>query len=76
MVTTIQLTEKTKLKLDKLKHVPRETYDEIVNRLIEVSEEDELEYSKETKEGLKRAYEDIQKGRVYSTKELLKNLGI
>lgn len=43
---------------------------------IKATEENMLEYSTETKEGLKRAYEDIKKGRVFSTKKLIKRLKI
>ena len=75
MHTTIQLLEKTKEKLDGFKHYRRESYDEVVTKLIQLAEEDTLEYNKETKEGLARAKEDIKKRRVSTTQQLLKELG-
>lgn len=76
MPTTIQIMEKTKTKLEQLKEYPRETYDETVNKLIELSQEDHLEYTKETKEGLKRAYDDLKNKRFCTTKQLIEELGI
>ncbi|MGI0073099.1 MAG: DUF7557 family protein [Nitrosotalea sp.] len=35
MVTSIQLQEKTKHKLEELKSYPRETYNEVIERLLE-----------------------------------------
>ncbi|MFM7862402.1 MAG: hypothetical protein ACKO7Y_06655 [Candidatus Nitrosotenuis sp.] len=46
MVTIIDLPNKTKLKLDKLKVFPRESYDDVVNRLINVAQDDEEILSK------------------------------
>lgn len=34
--TTIKLTKKTKLRLDKLKEYKRETYDEILEKMLEI----------------------------------------
>lgn len=76
MPTTIQLTEKTKYKLERFKHHPRETYEEVITELMELAEEDGLEFNKKAKESIARARADIKKGRVYSTKELIEELGI
>ena len=51
MPTTIQIMEKTKTRLEQLKEYPRETYDETVNRLIEVAT-DNLKFNKDTKKGI------------------------
>jgi len=75
-ITTIQLSENTKQKLESLKQFRRETYDELVSKLIELAEEDKMEFSKETKKAIKEAREDIKKGRVLSTKDLIKELNI
>ena len=41
MVTTIQVTEETKDALERMKLFPRETYEEVICRLIEISKEEE-----------------------------------
>ena len=76
MVTTIQITEQTKKDLDKLKKTPRETYEQVIEELIESAEEDNLEFSKETKESIKESRRDIKAGRVLTTSELVKELGL
>ncbi len=73
MVTTIQLDEEVKKKLEMLKIHPRETYNEVIKRLIESSEE---ELSLQTIKNIEKALEDVKKGRVYSTKEVKKKLGL
>ena len=73
MVTTIQLDKEVKKKLEMLKIHPRETYNEVIKRLIESSEE---ELSLQTIKNIEKALEDVKKGRVYSTKEVKKKLGL
>ncbi len=51
MPTTIQIMDKTKTKLEKLKEYPRETYDETVNKLIELAT-DNLKFNKDKKKGI------------------------
>ena len=75
MVTTIQLEEKTKEELERVKLFPRETYNEVIIRLIMTSQE-ETELSEQTIKNIEKALEDVKKGRLYSTKEVRKELGI
>lgn len=75
MATTVQLEEKVKNKLENMKMDPRETYNRVIERLIQLSE-DEEELSPQTIKNIEQALEDIKKGRVYSTKEVKKKLGI
>jgi predicted transcriptional regulator len=75
MVTTIQLKEETKEKLERMKLFPRETYEQVIIRLIEASKE-EGELSIRTIKNIEKALEDIKRGRLYSTKEVRKELGI
>jgi len=74
MVTTIQLEERVKHKLEELKIHPREPYNQVIERLIEISKEEEL--SPQTIKNIKQALEDIKHGRVYSTSRVRKKLGI
>ncbi len=61
MVTTIQLENKTKSKLDKMKIFPKESYDDVVNRLINVAEDDEGVLSKSTIKDIEEALDDVKK---------------
>ena len=77
--TTVQVSTKLKKELDGFKEHKRETYAEVIGKLIEKAKEDEeleLELSEETAIGAVEAKEDIRKGRVYSTKQLKKELGL
>jgi len=74
MVTTIQLEEKIRDRLESMKIHPRETYNKVIERLIKNSEEEE-ELSPQTIKNIEMALEDVKSGRVYSTKEVRKRLG-
>lgn len=75
MVTTIQLEEKVKEKLDEMKLHPRETYNKVIERLLEDNvKEDEL--SPEAIKRIEQSLDDIKKGRTHSMKEVKKRLGI
>lgn len=75
MVTTIQVTKNTKDALERMKLFPKETYEEVICRLIETSEAEE-ELSTETIQNIENALEDVKRGRLYSTEEVKKELGI
>ena len=75
MVTTIQLDEKTKEELERVKLFPRETYNEVIIRLVMTSQE-ETELSEETIKNIEKALDDVKKGRLYSTEAARKELGI
>ncbi len=75
MVTTIQLDESLRDRLKDLKIHSRESYSRVIERLIRLSEEEE-ELSVETIKNIESALDDIKKGRVYSTEEVKKKLGI
>ncbi|MFH0884800.1 MAG: hypothetical protein V1861_03755 [Candidatus Micrarchaeota archaeon] len=76
--TTIQITEETREKLARLKIYVRGTYDEVLNALLDLvpSGDDEGEYSEEFKASLLRALSDIKRGRVYSSEEVRRKLGL
>lgn len=75
MVTTIQVEEKIKHRLEELKAYSRETYNEVIERLIE-NNVDRGRLSENTLKNIELSLEDIRKGRVYTTKEVKKKLGI
>ncbi|MCX6685952.1 MAG: hypothetical protein NTV10_04820 [Methanoregula sp.] len=73
-MTTVQLRPETKKKLDNLKIHPRETYDELIDRLADAAYDDE-ELSDEEIAGMKESEEDIKAGRVRSLRDIMKDLG-
>ena len=63
-MTSIQLTEETKKKLDSKKIHPRESYEEVINRVLE--EDDILTLEEAFKLGDK-----IKQDKIYSTQEII-----
>jgi len=76
MVTSIQLDNKTKSKLDKMKVFPRESYDDVVNRLINVAEDDEGVLSEQTIKDLEEALDEVKSGKLLSHHTVKKKHGL
>lgn len=76
--TTIQISVETRERLAKLKAHERDTYEDILNALINLlpSGDDEGEYTEEFKASMMRALIDIKHGRVHSIHDVRKNLGL
>ena len=70
--TTIQIDKKTKKKLDEMKLSKRDTYNDVIEQLIE----DSLELSEETKKDIQEALEDYENGKVSTLEEVKKELGL
>ena len=68
MATTIQISNEIKSKLEKMKLFSRESYNEIIERILE----DELELNKETKKDL----EEARKSKGISHEEIKKRFGL
>ena len=68
-MTTVQLRPETKEKLDDLKLHPRETYDELIDRLAEAAYDDEP-LSVEEIEDIRASEKDIKAGRVRSLRDM------
>ena len=64
MATTIQVSDNVKQKLEKMKFFSRETYNEIIERMLE----DEMELSEQTKKEL----EERRKGKSISHEDIMK----
>ncbi|HEY5605299.1 MAG TPA: hypothetical protein VIL45_02125 [Thermoplasmata archaeon] len=77
-VTTIQINSTTREKLAKLKSSSRETYDELINKLLALVPEGDEEgtYTHAFRLGLLQARLDIKEGRVLSHDELKRRLGL
>jgi len=78
MATTIQVTEETRNRLSRLKSSPRETYDELVGKLLALVPEGDEEgrYSGAFRVGLLNARLDIKEGRLTDHREVKKRLGL
>ena len=75
MKTTIQVSREVKELLDQLKLHPREPYDSVIRRLVE-AQFDEEPLSEESLRRLEEALEDLRAGRVYTSEEVRRELGI
>lgn len=78
MITTIQLTPSTRERLLALKSSPRETYDELLNKLISLvpSGDEEGLYTDSFRIGLLNARLDIREGRLTDHGQVKKRLGL
>lgn len=76
MVTSIQLENKTKSKLDKMKTFSKESYDDVVNRLINVAEDDEDVLSERTIKDLEKALAQVKSGKLLSHSQVKRKHGL
>ncbi len=78
--TTIALQKSTLQKLLAFKEYSRESYDEVLNKLIAIvsmaKRDSEGELSAETRSGIIQARKGIASGRGIKTRELMARLGI
>jgi len=72
--TTIQINFETLKRLKSLKNFERQSYDELLNSLINNCEEESL--SEEEINEIQKGLEDVKKGRVYSIEAVARELGI
>ncbi len=75
MPTTIQVEEKTKAALDGMKAFPEEPYNRVIQRLILLSVDDEP-LDPATVKGIEEGLADVKAGRVYTTEQLKRKLGL
>ena len=72
METTIRISDNVKQRLDQLKIFHKETYNEIIEVLLE----DNLELNEKTKRDITRAREEIANGEYYTEEDVEKSLGL
>ena len=72
--TTIQINFETLERLKSLKNSERQSYDELLNNLINNCEEESL--SEEEIEDIKIALENVKRGKVKPIEQVAKELGI
>lgn len=73
--TTIQIRKELKKKLEELKVYPSETMDQLIERLAN-NKIDAEPLSDDEIKGIEEGLADIKAGRVYTTKQLKKKLGL
>ena len=78
MATTIQLSPETRNKLARLKSTSRETYDEVLNKLLALVPEGDEEglYTQSFRVVLLRARLDLKEGRLVDHERVKKRLGV
>jgi predicted transcriptional regulator len=76
MPTTVQVSPATRKRLIAQKEHPRQPYDEVINKALDLLEEAERDFSPAFRREIKAGRADVRAGRVYTTKELLKELGL
>jgi hypothetical protein len=74
-MTTIQIQSTTKERLEAVKTHPRETYDEVVNRLLDMAC-DEEPLSEETLRKIEEGIRDIRQGKTRTLEEISEEMGI
>lgn len=72
MVTTIQVKDELKTLLNQMKLFNRETYNDVLERLIE----DVQELNDETKVEIESALKEIESGKYVTHEKLAKELGL
>ena len=72
MSTTIQISDNVKSILDRMKIIERETYNDVIERMIE----DDLELNEKTKREIEEARKRIKAGKFITHEEVKKRLGL
>jgi predicted transcriptional regulator len=73
--STIKLSKKIKNDLKKQMNHPGETYETVIARLLKITQEDEV-LSKTTIKNIEEGVADIKAGRVYTSEQVKKKLGL
>ena len=73
--STIKLSKKLKNDLRKQMNHPRETYEDMIARLLKSTQEDDV-LSEEIIKNIEEGVADIKAGRVYTSEQVKKKLGL
>ena len=72
------VSKKLKTELDSLKDFQRETYSDVIRKLVDRAKQDnesKMELSEAVLKSIERAKKDIKAGRIYSSRKLAQELG-
>lgn len=78
-LTSIQIEKSTLNKLKDFKEYKRETYDELINKLMKIIEalsKKEPELKEEVIQEVEEARKELREGKGISTRQLIKELGL
>ncbi len=73
--SSIYIREDLKTQLNNLKRNPKESYNDVIERLVNLSVDDEP-LSAEAIKGLEEGLDDIKKGNLISEKDIRKKYGV
>lgn len=76
MPTTIQVSERLKRRLQRHKEHPRQTYEEVIAKALDLADEDEFELSDEARARVRRGRRQLAGGQGLTTDRLLRELGL
>ncbi|MDD1669059.1 MAG: hypothetical protein LUO97_04570 [Methanomicrobiales archaeon] len=71
----LRISPWTKQRLDRLKQTPEESYDQIINRLIDFSEDDEP-LSEEEIAGIEESFCELEEGRFFTHEQVKTRIGL
>jgi predicted transcriptional regulator len=74
--TTIQISLSTKSRLERLKDYTRETYEDVINKLIDIVAEEHMELSEQTKRDIEESRKQIREGKFVTEEEMRRRLGL
>jgi predicted transcriptional regulator len=73
--SSIYIREDLKTQLNNLKRNPKESYNDVIERLVKISVDDEP-LSAEAIKGLEEGLDDIKKGNLISEEDIRKKYGV
>jgi predicted CopG family antitoxin len=73
--SSIYIREDLKTQLSSLKRHPKESYNDVIERLVTLAVDDEP-LSEETIQGLEESLKDVRQGNLISEKEIMKKYGV
>ncbi len=74
-ITTVKVKMHTKFSLDKLKVIERESYDEVIQRLIQYFSKEQLELNSKTRKVIPERIQSVKEGKVKFFQNILKSRG-
>jgi len=72
--TTIKIKDDTRAKLENFKIYSKETYNDIIERLMKIAQDDDLD--PQTIRNIRKSLDDIEKGKIYTLEQVEKELGL
>ncbi|MHB8603149.1 MAG: DUF7557 family protein [Nitrosotalea sp.] len=74
MDTTIKIKDDTRTKLENFKIYSKETYNDVIERLMKTAQYDDLD--PQTIKNIRKSLDDIEKGKIHTLEHVEKELGL